>query len=63
MAALSNKQAKQISNLINSLLVYSSMASDTEDEKTRPLAMKWFNETCDELTQFKIETIKYDIEG
>jgi hypothetical protein len=61
MATLSKKQAETISNLINSLLVYSTMAHN--DVENRASAMKWFNEACDDLAQFNISTIKFDIKA
>lgn len=61
MATLSKKQAEKISNLINTLLVYSTMAHN--DAENRASAMKWFNEACDDLAQFNISTIKFNIEA
>ena len=57
---MTKKQAKHISELINGLMTWSSIASrNIEDKETFENATKWYNENADELIAMGINVNKY----
>jgi D-mannonate dehydratase len=62
--ALSKKQAKEISELITSVLVYQSIVENEKNEwEIRNNFMDYYDEKCNELAKFGITMTKYNRKG